>query len=169
MTERLIWQQTRTLRKEFQLRKGPEILATLRFPSLWSGRANGTIRNLQLVFVWEGLIHPRLRVSNKVLDQVVAIARFEHSIRREAEIVLPSGLKYELTSKGTFHRVWKLSESDAGGRKELFTLVEARGFLKESSFIEFSDITQDNDSSTLLLTLLVCYLVRMIHEREVAT
>lgn len=169
MTERLIWQQTQALKKEFQLRKGAEVLANLRFHSLWSNRAKGAIGNLQLVFIWEGVIHPRLRVSNEVLDQVVAVARFARSIRREAEIELPSGQRYELTSKGTFHRVWNLSESDAGGRKELFTLVETRSFLKDSGFIEFSDIPRDNDSTSLLLALLVCYLVRMIHEREVAT
>lgn len=169
MTERLIWQQTRILRKEFQLVKGSEVLANLQFPSMWSDRALGTIRNLQLVFALEGVIHPRIRVLDKTLDQVVAVARFARSLRREAEIELPSGLEYELTSKGTFHRVWKLSESDAGGRKDLFTLVETRSLLKESGFIEFSIVPRDSDSTVLLLALLVCYLVVMIHEREVAT
>jgi hypothetical protein len=169
MTERLIWQQTRALKKEFQLLKGSEPLAHLRFPSMWSSRAKGTIGNLQLAFIWEGVIHPRLRVSNEVLDQAVAVARLANSLRREAEIELPSGLRYELTSKGTFHKVWKLSESDASGRKELFTLVETRSLLKESGFIEFSDIPRENNSTILLLALLVCYLVVRIHEREAAT
>jgi hypothetical protein len=165
MTERLRWDQNHAIKKEFHLRKGSVVMAELRFPSIWSSRAKGSIRNEALDIIPEGVIHQRFRVSSEVLDNEFAVARLPAQVRKQAEIELPSGLRYELTSKGLFHRVWTLSEVDAGGRKGLFALIETRGFLKESSYIEISEYPS-NDHDFLVLALLVWYIVVTIHERE---
>jgi hypothetical protein len=165
MPDGLVWEQPRALKKEFQLRRGSEVVASLRFPSLWSSRAQGSYGIANLILTCEGVFHRRARVASEGLDQVMAIARIGRWFGQQAEIELPTGRAYTLSSKGAFHRVWTLSEHDGVRKREMLTLVESRSFLRESGHFELGG-WQASDPEPFFLALVVCYLVVVIHEQE---
>lgn len=165
MTERLVWEQPRALKKEFHIRRGQEVVAQLNFPSLWSNRANGSYGNVRLSFAYEGILHQRIRVSSSDLDQLVAIIRIGRWFGKQADIELPTGRTLALYNKGNLHRIWTLSESDGVRKRDLLSLVEKRSILKESAIIDIVGLSS-SDPNPLLMALLVCYLVVVVHEQE---
>lgn len=165
MAERLAMVQRRARRKEFQIVRGEEDVAHFRFTSFWTNRVEGRYGNVGLNLALEGFFRHKVLVTDSALGQMLASARIDGWFGKQADIELPDGRAYELSSKGILHRVWTLSETNGTGRRQLLTFIEKRGFIKDEGIIDLEESSRGSPDP-LLLALLVCYLVVVIHEQE---
>ena len=165
MSETLYWQRPKAMRREYHLHRGEAVVASLAFPSVWRYHATGSHGDKSYRFSFEGVFRQRVRVLTSELGEQKAYARMRWALKGRAEIELPDGRTYRLTSKGILRRVWSLTEGLDGKGRELLAQTEVRGVLHESGVMEMKDL-RPGDPDPLFLALIAWYLVVVVHQQE---
>lgn len=131
MAEPLRWEQPSWLRRDFELRAGPDVVATLRWPSLFGWTALGETAEgryrLRLVSIWRGtvLIHPG--------DSDAELAVWQPRWLGGGTVRFTGGRTFRIRRGDFWHRRW-IVEDETGA--PVFSLHARWHFLRERASVE---------------------------------
>ena len=156
----LVWTQPKTLRREYQLARGEELVGWLRFEKSFGSLASAEVASQGWTFKREGFFHPRATVRTPGSDANLAVFRPNWSGTGAVEFSGGRMIRWHRT--GFWKSGWSFLERDD---RPLLHFKQHTGLMKISALLESESPTEPE---LPLLAALGWYLLLLNAEDESA-
>lgn len=153
--QELVWAQPKATRREYELRTGNDLIATLRFQR--GSLADATFGASHWTFKRAGFWQPRVTVRASGSDQDIAL--FRPRWTGGGHLEFPDGRSLQLNSANFWQSRWVWQDKD----HELINIRAHHGLLKAGGTVEVLPAST-SDPNLALLVLLGWYLILLYAE-----